>query len=687
VSLPPTSPPRGTLEKPRVASPAEVSPDGAGRERARPPAMRGQPYMWLGLFLLGVALFRQYGVSGFGDTDLVNTWLFYCVIVVGFYLVFGVSGQFAFSQAVFAAVGAYTSAWATRIALFGVDSFWMGVVVGIAVTALVAAAFAFLMRRASHFYFAIATLGLSEIVLEVLRKWTDFSGASGDTTSGIRHISVFGYALDNPYRIFWVWFGALALVMLVTIFLARSPVQREAIAMRDQDVVAATLGVAVLRSRITMFVLGSAIAGLGGAIFAHSKGFATPDSFAIDLGLGIFVMLILGGVDSRWGPIVGAAFYVFVPQWLQGGVLGIPGVDLTVNVFGQEHRLGDFRDLFFGSLLVIVMIAFPEGLVGVGRRVRSLLLGRAHPAQRTWLSDLFGLTPKKRPPVDGARVGPTTVAPASPGEAAAGDGAAMGSSGTPVLEADDIKVQFGGVRALDGASLSVLEGEILGLVGPNGSGKTTFLNALTGVVPASGSLLVRGIVVRLGRAGRVRALAVVRTYQTPQTYEHLTCIEDVLLSTADRSFTGITPACLARLPAVRRDRARWDAAARALERVGLIELAEEPAARLSYGQRRLLELARAINSQPEILLLDEPSAGLDSAETEQLVEHLRRLQGEGVSMLLVDHKLDFITSLCDRVAVLELGRLVAVGPAATVFEDQRVVDAYLGVDEEATTSA
>ena len=177
MSLPPTSPAQSTLEKPRVPSPAEVSTDGVGREGARPPAMRGQPYVWLGLFLLGVALFRQFGVSGFGDPDLVNTWLFYCVIVAGFYLVFGVSGQFAFSQAVFAAVGAYTSAWATRIALFGVDSFWMGVVVAIIVTAVVAAAFAFLMRRASHFYFAIATLGLSEIVLEVLRKWTAFSGA------------------------------------------------------------------------------------------------------------------------------------------------------------------------------------------------------------------------------------------------------------------------------------------------------------------------------------------------------------------------------------------------------------------------------------------------------------------------------------------------------------------------------
>jgi branched-chain amino acid transport system ATP-binding protein len=206
-------------------------------------------------------------------------------------------------------------------------------------------------------------------------------------------------------------------------------------------------------------------------------------------------------------------------------------------------------------------------------------------------------------------------------------------------------------------------------------------------VPATGSLRVRGSPVRLGQAGRVRALAVLRTYQAPQTYDHLTCIEDVLLSTADRSFTGITSACFARLGVLRRDRTRWESAALALERVGLAGLAEEPTGRLSYGQRRLLELARAINGQPQILLLDEPSAGLDASETEQLAAHLRRMQVDGVSILLVDHKLDFITSLCDRVAILELGHLVTVGPAATVFQDQRVVDAYLGVDEETTTDA
>jgi ABC-type branched-subunit amino acid transport system ATPase component len=435
-----------------------------------------------------------------------------------------------------------------------------------------------------------------------------------------------------------------------------------------------------------MFVIGSVIAGVAGTIFVHTKGFATPDSFGIDLGLGIFVMLILGGIDSRWGPIVGAAFYVFVPQWLQGGVLGIPGVEFTVDAFGQVHRLGDFRDIFFGSLLVITMIAFPEGLVGLGRRAKSLALGRVHPAQRTWLSDLFGLTPKKKERDRGAS--PTSSSPPSvgaltpPGVGVSATTPADTAAAQPVLVAEGIGVQFGGVRAVDGVSLSVLEHEILGLVGPNGSGKTTFLNALTGVVPASGSVQVRGAPVALGKPGRVRRLGVVRTYQAPQTYEHLSCLEDVLLSTPDRARTGLAPACVDRPAVNSHERARWDAAERALTRVGLGDLAEESTTRLSYGQRRLLELARAIHARPSILLLDEPSAGLDASETDLLAEHLRSLQHEGVSMLLVDHKLDFITALCDRVAVLELGRLVAVGPAGTVFEDQRVVDAYLGVDEE-----
>jgi ABC-type branched-subunit amino acid transport system ATPase component/ABC-type branched-subunit amino acid transport system permease subunit len=632
--------------------------------------MRGAPYLYFGLFLLAVVLYRQFAVSGLADQNLFNTWLFYAVVVTGFYFVFGISGQFAFSQAAFAAVGGYSSAWATREAAFGVDTFWIGLIFGGVVTAVLALGFALLMRKASHFYFAIATLGLSAIVLEVLRRWTDFTGAVGDATTGIRDISIFGTALDTSYRVFWVMLVAFALVVLIGIFLGRSPVQREAMADRDQEVVAATLGLPVLRLRVTMFVLGSTIAGLAGSVFVHWKGFASPDDFGIDLGLGIFVMLIVGGIDSLWGPVLGAAFYTFLPRVLQSS---------DVEVFGRDLR--SYREVFFGSLLVITMVAFPEGLVGVGRRVRLLARRLGSRDRRTWLSDRLGLTRPRRPTRD------VTPAPDdAPVAEAAGDGRTHPSPAPRderVLEAEEVRVRFGGVLAVDGVSLTLRANEILGLVGPNGSGKTTFLNALTGVVPATGSVRVMGRPVRLGRPGRARARQVLRTYQSPQTYEHVSCIEDVLLSTSDRRLSGISAACLLRPPTLRHERERWHRANLALERVGLVGLAEQTTARLTYGQRRLLELARVIAAEPSIVLLDEPSAGLNAAETAQLARHLEGVRADGVTILLVDHKLDFVTSLCDRIAVLELGRLVAVGRPDDVFADERVVDAYLGVADEA----
>ena len=640
--------------------------------------MRGSPYLWLGLFLLVVGLTRQLGSFGAGDSDLLNRWLFFSVLVIGFYFVFAVSGQFAFSQAAFAAVGGYVSWWAVRTEVFGTDTFWVGLVTGVVVACIIATGFAFLMRRASEFYLAIATLGLSEIILEILRKWNDFTGSSGDVSGGIKPIDYwFGHTVSqlNQYAQFWVWFIAFAVAMTIAIWIARSPVQRETMAMRDQPQVAATLGVPTLKRRVTMFVLGSGIAAAAGALFVSTKGFANPEDFNITLGLGIFVILIIGGIDSRWGPVVGAAFYVFVPQWLQGGIFGISGLDFTVTVFRQEHRFGDFRDIFFGSLLVITMIAFPEGLVGIGRRIKAATFGKVQPERRTWLSDMLGLTPKKKD-----RPAP---APLPAFTAQVNRGVDAGEPETPtVIEAEDIRVQFGGVVAVDGVSLSLHDNEILGLVGPNGSGKTTFLNALTGVVDATGTMKVLGNPVGLGRPGRIRGFGVLRTFQAPQTYMHLTCLEDVLLSTTDRRYTGITSSWFARPPMDHHERDRWDAAMVALDRVGLTDLAEASTSRLSYGQRRLLELARVIYGEPKALMLDEPSAGLNAAETDQLAVYLQALKEEDVAILLIDHKLDFITSLCDRVAVLELGHLVAVGPAATVFADQRVVDAYLGVDED-----
>lgn len=644
------------------------------RLAARPPAMRGYPYHWLAIFLLFMIGLRFLPSWGNDQTLLYNQWLYFSILVVGFYFVFGVSGQFAFSQAAFAMVGGYTSAWATRE---GVD--WiLAVALGILVAVVIAFAFAWVARKANLFFLAIATLALTELILEVIKEWKEFTGQQGAeiALTESQRIEIFGWqvtslansAATNERNLFWVYLTALALVLLIGIWLSRSAAKREAIAMRDQPTVAATLGIPTVKVRIAMFVLGSAIGAFAGSLFVHGRGFAQPQEFSVELALGIFVMLIVGGMESLWGPILGAAFYVWVPHFL---------TRLDIELFG--HAIRDYNQIIYGSVLLLTMIFFPEGLIGLFHRIKARVQRRVYERQRrTWLSDFFGLT---RPPLEEVPI-PEVVLPHLSAEArarAAVNGATV--EGPAILKAAEIHVNFGGVRAVDGVSLDLREGEILGLVGPNGSGKTTFINALCGVVPASGYFEVGGREVKLGAPGRCRSVGVLRTYQAPQTYVHLSCIEDVLISTSDRKLTGIWASWFLRPAMLRRERHRWAVANDALARVGLAELAEQPAGRLTYGQRRLLELARAIAAGPRVLLLDEPSAGLDASETEQLAGYLSDLRSEGVSLLVIDHKLDFITSLCDRVAVLELGHLVAVGDAATVFEDQRVVDAYLGVAE------
>lgn len=641
------------------------------RLSARPPAMRGYPYPWLVVFLAFMIALRFIPNWANDGALTFNFWMIYTVMVVGFYFVFGVSGQFAFSQAAFAMVGGYVSNWATRQGV----TFLLAVCIGVAVACVIAFLFAVLARRANLFFLAIATLALSEILNVVVQQWTQFTGNSGGELVGVKPIVIFGWTATkvgdtagNTKHVFWVYLAALGLVLLLGIWLARSPAQREAIAMRDQPTVATTVGVPTLRVRLMMFVMGSGVGAFAGALYIHGNGYGQPGDFTVELALGIFVMLIVGGAGSLWGPILGAAFYVWVPFVLQS---------LNVSVFG--HQLREYNQIIYGVALLVTMVFMPSGLIGAFHALKAKVQGRTPPERRTWFTDAFGIT---RPAPEPVPVVDEAVLPAVSAEARARAVVSAGKvEGDVILQATDLRVRFGGVKAVDGVTLDLRHGEILGLVGPNGSGKTTFLNALTGVVPASGRLEVAGRDVRLGIPGRARAFGLLRTYQAPQTYDHLSCLEDVLVSTSDRRLTGIAAAWLLR-PFVRgRERVRWGVAVDALERVGLVEFAETPAARLTYGQRRLLELARAIAAGPSVLLLDEPSAGLDQSETEQLGVYLHQLRREGVSLLVIDHKLDFITHLCDRVAVLEQGHLVAVGDAATVFEDQRVVDAYLGVAE------
>jgi branched-chain amino acid transport system ATP-binding protein len=249
-----------------------------------------------------------------------------------------------------------------------------------------------------------------------------------------------------------------------------------------------------------------------------------------------------------------------------------------------------------------------------------------------------------------------------------------------VLRVENLSVSFGGVAALKDVSLDVPAGSVLGLVGPNGSGKSTLLNAVGGFVSARGSVTINDAAISLGDPRRTRRAGILRTFQTPQLFDELTCLENVILAAADRRASGVLSACLVR-PWVRaQETTRWRAGLAALERTGLLPVADRVAGSVTFSQRRLLELARAIVAQPSALLLDEPTAGLNDAETEHFGEVLDAVRGESVSVIVVDHKIDFIDKLSDEIMVLELGQVIAQGPADQVWQDERVIDAYLGAD-------
>ncbi len=252
-----------------------------------------------------------------------------------------------------------------------------------------------------------------------------------------------------------------------------------------------------------------------------------------------------------------------------------------------------------------------------------------------------------------------------------------------LLQAETITVQFGGVRAVTDVSAHCAAGELLGIIGPNGSGKTTLLNAFTGVVDAHGTLTVDGRRVRLGHPSSSYRAGLMRVFQAPQMFPSFTVLENVLVSSRDRTAAGLSGSWLLRPRMWRHERARWHSAHAALERVGLREFADEPASTMSYGNQRLIEISRALVASPSVLMLDEPSAGLNDAETTNLGDLIHALRTDGLGILLVDHKIDFIDRLCDRVIVLELGSKIAEGSPEQVWADPRVMDAYLGTVDDA----
>ena len=579
--------------------------------------LRSLPY--LGLLVLGVAI----ALSGNGYWSVIATRAsVYWVLVAGLNLVVGFAGQLAIGYVAVLAVGAYTASALVAQSGFGSGIGPVAALAGAAALGAVAGALIGLAAlRLRSFYFAMATLGLSTVVTQIALGWSAVTGGGvglpGPVLPGVLS-SQAGFEL--------VCLVIAGVCTWLTANIAASRFGRGLIGLRDAEVAAEMSGVSKPRLFAAVFAFSGALGGLSGGLFASLQSYITPDAFSFDLSVLFFIAILVGGRGSILGPLLGTVLLTLLPE--------------------VAAPLVAWSTFLYAALLLVIVLAAPGGIAEL-------------------------LDFRNRRPLAHER--PIVTSASLPSELHLREGE------TGELAMRDVTLQFGGVRAIDGLSLSVLPGEVHGLIGPNGSGKTTSLNVLCGfATPDAGS-------VRIGKAalppGRPQARArrrVARTFQTPRILGESSVLDNVLLG-AEVAFAAGFAACALSLPAQRREEAALRTRARAaLRTVGLESLAEVRADRLQHSELRFLEIARALMLRPAFLLLDEPAAGLSPEEIRSLGALIRAISDAGAGVLLVEHHADLIFDVCDRVTVLALGRELASGTPDEIRAHREVVHAYLG---------
>ncbi len=551
----------------------------------------------------------------------------YTLVVIGLVLLTGIAGLISFGQAAFVGMGAYTAAYLTLT--YGISP-WLTVWIGLVITGLAALVLGWITLRMSGHYLPLATIawGLSLFYLlgniDALGKY--------DGLLGIAPINFFGVALSTGrYFFYLVWIVVLIAAVAVT-HLLDSRAGRALRAVKGGTTMAEAMGVNTFRVKVTAFVLAALLASVSGWLFAHFQRTVNPSPFGLEMGIEYLFMAVLGGVGYVWGALVGAGVVQILQDQLQ---VWLP------RLMGSS---GNYEIIVFGILLVLVLQYARDGL---------------------W-AFVEGMLPRVRRKVDWADATPLSSR-------------ARPSHGEVVLDVRAARKEFGGLVAVNDVSFRVCAGEILGLIGPNGAGKSTTFNLVTGVLPVT-----RGEVVLLGRridslpSREIARLGVSRTFQHVKMIAGMTVLENVALGAHLRGRHGV-PAAMLRTDRAEERRLMREAEQQ-LQRIGMVELMHEQAGNLALGQQRLMEIARALAADPTLLLLDEPAAGLRLKEKEGLANVLRQLRAEGLSILLVEHDMDLVMGLVDRVVVMEFGTKLIEGTPEEVQASPAVRAAYLGTE-------
>lgn len=553
------------------------------------------------------------------------------ISATGMVLMFGLAHQLVLGQAAFCLIGAYGSG------LLTLRAGWTPLPALMA-SAVVSMAFAYLLGRPilrlRGFVLAMASLAVQIILIHLASESMELTGGAMGLT-GVPAFSVLGWRFESAASMFYlVWaFALLAVFVCRNITVSRIGLSLRAIATTEAG--AASVGIDIAKQKVRMFVLSAAMASVAGSLTAHYLRLIEPQIFNLQYGFSILTSVIIGGLTSPWGGLIGAALVTALRESMKG--LSMPLLEM----------------LIMGIATVLALIAMPGGIVGLlrSRRPRALISA-------------------PEPLVGG--VGGSQLPRSS---ACTGSGNAVSTS---LLTASDVSIAFGSLKAVDNVSFEVPEGKITALIGPNGAGKTTTFNLLCGYLPcSSGKVTFAGHDVQDLRVDEIARMGVARTFQLIQLFSGMTVLENVMAGRVRFAHSSIATIC-AGMPGPRRE--EEDAKRQAmkyLQFVGMSELAHEAPQSLPFGKQRQIELARALATEPSLIIMDEPASGLNDSETEELAQLIVRIRAAGTTVLLVEHDLRLVMGLSDHVVVLDRGRKLEEGPPDEVRNAKSVIDAYL----------